>query len=243
MSPLYLIDVRLKADAAPPAFMENLFPLTFTHRITVITGENGSGKSTLLEALAIKLGCNAEGGGRNFHFQTEATHSELFEHVTLSKGYRKEKDLFFYRAETFYNLNTEVRRLDEAPSFDAKISTYYGGKDLHAQSHGEAMEALYTYRLKPNGLYLLDEPEASLSPTRQLAFILRIVELARQGAQFIIATHSPLLMFIPGCQVLAIDNGSIGPIDAEASVAVGVYKAVINSKGDYVRRLVDEEEA
>lgn len=243
MNPLYLIDVRLKTGARPPAFIKDLFPLTFTNSITVITGENGSGKSTLLEALAVKLGCNPEGGGRNFHFETEATHSGLYENLKLSKGYRKEKDLFFYRAETFYNLNTEVRRLDEAPSFDAKISTYYGGKDLHALSHGEAMQALYNYRFKPNGLYLLDEPEASLSPTRQLAFIIRIVELARQGAQFIIATHSPLLMFTPGSQVLAIDNGTLSPINAENSMAVSVYKAVVNSKGDYINQLVDGDKA
>jgi predicted ATPase len=182
MKNLFLIEARLKSEPSDFRFVVNFFPLEFENNITVIVGENGCGKSTLLEAIAVKLGCNAEGGGRNFNFSTESTHSSLHTHLQLSKGYRKEKDLFFYRAETFYNLNTEIRRLDACGSFDPQIKNYYGGTDLHLLSHGQAMEALYQNRFKPNGLYIMDEPEASLSPTRQLGFILRVTELARQGA-------------------------------------------------------------
>jgi predicted ATPase len=242
MKNLYLIDIKLKSTPVQLSFINSIFPITLSQNITVIAGENGSGKSTLLEGIAVKLGCNAEGGGKNFNFSTEPTHSALHQHLQLSKGHKKEKDLFFYRAETFYNLNSEIRRMDEVSSFDPEIKTYYGGRDLHTLSHGEAMEALYQNRFKPNGLYILDEPEASLSPTRQLSFIIRIVELARQGSQFIIATHSPILMSIPGCDLRLIEDNRLKPITPEETEAFGIYKAVLNSQGRYLQKLVSEIE-
>ena len=131
MNDLFIQQIRLKSDRVAAHFLRGLFPLQFNNRITVFIGENGSGKSTLLEALAIKLGCNPEGGGKNFNFSTENTHSKLHETMMLSKGYRREKDVFFYRAETFYNLNTAIRKLDAEGSFDPEIKTYYGGVDMH----------------------------------------------------------------------------------------------------------------
>ncbi|CAN7171136.1 AAA family ATPase [Pseudomonas umsongensis] len=237
MNSLFLQEIRLKAGVSPPDFMSGLFPIYLENRVTILIGENGCGKSTLLEAIAVKLGCNPEGGGRNFNFKTENTHSMLHALLILSKGHLKEKDIFFYRAETFYNLNTAIRKLDNESSFDPEIKTYYGGKDLHCMSHGEAMEALFLKRFKANGLYILDEPEASLSPLRQLIFIKRLLELARDGAQFIIATHSPIIMSIPGCELLQISEGSFKKISPEDTEAYAIYKAVINSSGEYIKIL------
>ncbi|CAI8850932.1 ABC transporter [Pseudomonas sp. IT-347P] len=236
MNDLFIQQIRLKPDKTEAHFLRGLFPLQFNNKITVFIGENGSGKSTLLEALAIKLGCNPEGGGKNFNFSTENTHSNLHDTLTLSKGYRREKDVFFYRAETFYNLNTAIRKLDAEGSFDPEIKTYYGGVDLHCMSHGEAMEALFHHRFKAQGLYVLDEPEASLSPLRQLVFINRIIELSRGGAQFIIATHSPLIMSIPGCDLRQITRGRCEQIAPEDTDAYAVYKAVLNSAGAYIAK-------
>ncbi|WP_065616358.1 AAA family ATPase [Pseudomonas moraviensis] len=236
MNDLFIQQIRLKPDLTAADLLHDLFPLEFSSSITVFIGENGSGKSTLLEAIAIKLGCNPEGGGRNFNFSTENTHSKLHETLTLSKGYRREKDVFFYRAETFYNLSTTIRKLDAEPSFDPEIKTYYGGVDLHCMSHGEAMEALFHHRFKAQGLYVLDEPEASLSPLRQLVFIDRIMELSRGGAQFIIATHSPLIMSIPGCDLRQISAGRCEQIAVEDTDAYAVYKAVLNSACAYITK-------
>jgi predicted ATPase len=236
MNDLFIQQIRLKSDRVAAHFLRGLFPLQFNNRITVFIGENGSGKSTLLEALAIKLGCNPEGGGKNFNFSTENTHSKLHETLMLSKGYRREKDVFFYRAETFYNLNTAIRKLDAEGSFDPEIKTYYGGVDMHCMSHGEAMEALFQNRFKAQGLYVLDEPEASLSPLRQLVFINRVMELSRKGAQFVIATHSPLIMSIPGCDLRQISEGRSEPITPADTDAYAVYKAVLNSAGAYIAK-------
>lgn len=240
MNSLFLQQIRLKAGTNAPGFMHALFPLHLSNYITVIIGENGSGKSTLLEAIAVKLGCNPEGGGKNFNFKTENTHSTLHTCLQLSKGYIKEKDIFFYRAETFYNLNTAIRQLDQEASFDPEIKTYYGGRDLHCMSHGEAMEALFQNRFKAKGLYILDEPEASLSPLRQLVFIKHLLELAQKGAQFIIATHSPLIMSIPGCELLQISEGCFEQISPNNTDAYAIYKAVINSSGEYIKTLDNE---
>lgn len=236
MNDLFIQQIRLKSDRVAAHFLRGLFPLQFNNRITVFIGENGSGKSTLFEALAIKLGCNPEGGGKNFNFSTENTHSKLHETLMLSKGYRREKDVFFYRAETFYNLNTAIRKLDAEGSFDPEIKTYYGGVDMHCMSHGEAMEALFQNRFKAQGLYVLDEPEASLSPLRQLVFINRVMELSRKGAQFVIATHSPLIMSIPGCDLRQISEGRSEPITPADTDAYAVYKAVLNSAGAYIAK-------
>ncbi|VVO23509.1 hypothetical protein PS718_04405 [Pseudomonas fluorescens] len=236
MNDLFIQQIRLKSDRVAAHFLRGLLPLQFNNRITVFIGENGCGKSTLLEALAIKLGCNPEGGGKNFNFSTENTHSKLHETLMPSKGYRREKDVFFYRAETFYNLNTAIRKLDAEGSFDPEIKTYYGGVDMHCMSHGEAMEALFQNRFKAQGLYVLDEPEASLSPLRQLVFINRVMELSRKGAQFVIATHSPLIMSIPGCDLRQISQGRSEPITPADTDAYAVYKAVLNSAGAYIAK-------
>lgn len=166
-------------------------------KMTVFVGENGSGKSTLLEAIAVSCGFNPEGGTRNFAFGTRPSHSELHAHLRVAKGIRRPRDGFFLRAESFFNVASEIERLDAEPFGGSRIIASYGGRSLHEQSHGESFLALLMHRFGGQGLYLLDEPEAALSPQRQLAALSRIHDLILQGSQFIIATHSPILMAYP----------------------------------------------
>lgn len=150
-------------------------------KVTFLIGENGSGKSTLLEAIAVSMGFNPEGGTKNFNFGTRISHSDLADYLRIAKGVRRPKDGFFLRAESFYNVATEIERLDVVDS--------YGGRSLHEQSHGESFMALLMNRFGGKGLYLLDEPEAALSPQRQLAALARIHDLAMDDSQFFIVTH------------------------------------------------------
>lgn len=166
--------------------------------VTFIIGENGSGKSTLLEGIAIAYGFNPEGGSKNLNFSTMDSHSQLHNLLKVTKGVKHAKDGYFLRAESFYNVATSIDELDLANS--------YGGRSLHEQSHGESFMALITERFFGNGLYILDEPEAALSPTRQLALMRRIHELVEEDSQFIIATHSPILITYPNSIIYSLDN-------------------------------------
>ena len=147
----------------------------------------------MLEAIAIALGFNAEGGTRNFNFATRRSHSEFYKFLRLSRGYRRPRDGFFLRAEIFFNVATEIERLDDGPGGSPIIDSY-GRHSLHEQSHGESFFALLMNRFGGNGLYILDEPEAALSPSRQMAMISRMHDLIQDRSQFIIATHSPIIM-------------------------------------------------
>lgn len=209
ISSQYLIDVTLNRQNVP-TFDEYPFNLdalrNFSHlklhpKVTYFIGENGSGKSTLLEAIAISLGFNAEGGTINFNFGTRETHSDLHRHLFVQRGIYRPSDGFFLRAESFYNLATNIDVLDEEPGLAPPIINSYGGKSLHKQSHGESFLSLMTQRFGGDGIYILDEPEAALSPQRQLAILSRIHDLVRDSSQFIIATHSPILMAYPDATI------------------------------------------
>ncbi|WP_213958140.1 AAA family ATPase [Variovorax sp. dw_954] len=184
-------------------------------RMTYFIGENGSGKSTLLEAIAVSLGFNAEGGTRNFNFGTRRSHSVLHEYLRLAKGIRRPRDGYFLRAESFFNVATEIERLDEDPMAGPPIVDSYGGRSLHEQSHGESFLALMTQRFGGQGLYILDEPEAALSPQRQLAVLSRMHDLVLDNSQFIIATHSPILMAYPDACIYQCSNEGISRIAYE----------------------------
>ncbi len=178
--------------------------------VTFFSGENGSGKSTLLEAIAVNCGFNPEGGSRNFNFATMATHSELCEHIRLIKGIKRPKTGFFFRAESFYNVATEIIKLDEPlPGMGAPVSAAYGGRSLHEMSHGESFLALIKNRFADGGLYILDEPEAALSPSGQMALLARLHELVRGGCQFLIATHSPVLLSYPDAAIYVLRENEI----------------------------------
>ena len=176
-------------------------------KVSFFVGENGSGKSTLLEAIAVSLGFNAEGGSKNFNFATRRSHSELHEYLRIAKGIKRPRDGYFLRAESFFNVATEIDNLNVAHS--------YGGRSLHEQSHGESFLALLMERFGGQGLYILDEPEAALSPQRQLAVLSRIHDLVLDGSQFIIATHSPILMAYPQASIFQCSGEGIAEVAYE----------------------------
>jgi predicted ATPase len=216
----FLLRVSLLRDRVPsfdafpfaiPA-IGGLEELIFEHPVTFLVGENGAGKSTLLEAIAVAWGLNPEGGSRNFNFSTRASHSGLADQLRLSRSLRRVVDSFFLRAESYFNVATEIEELDREPGPGAKIIGSFGGKSLHEQSHGESFVALMMNRLRGNGLYLFDEPEAALSPQRQLSFLSRMHDLVREGSQFLIATHSPILMAYPNATIWLLADGPPRPV-------------------------------
>ena len=250
MEPLpYLREIALKRDlvetfdAYPfsiPAIKE-MDELQFDKEVTIFVGENGTGKSTLLEAIAVGMGFNAEGGTRNFNFGTRNTHSDLHKYFRFSKSFRKHRDGFFLRAESFYNVATNIDELDEAPSFSPPIKNSYGGKSLHHQSHGESFLSLMVERFGGRGLYLLDEPEAALSPTRQLAVLSRMHQLIRQQSQFIVATHSPILMAYPGALIYQIGKYGICPVKYEDTEHYEITKTFLNNPAPMLAELFADE--
>lgn len=184
------------------------------HRaVTFFVGENGSGKSTLLEALAVRCGFNSEGGSKNFRFDTRASHSELYRHLTVERSARHPSDGFFLRAESFYNVATELENLDQDYGFHLPtVGPAYGGSRLHEQSHGQSFFSLLTHRLHGDGVYLFDEPEAALSPQRQMSALTLIDDLVRKGSQLVIATHSPILLAYPEAVIYEFSDAGIRPI-------------------------------
>jgi Predicted ATPase len=209
--------------------VNNLFSLEMHPRVTFIVGENGSGKSTILEAIAAAYGFNPEGGTKSFNFQTANTHSDLYKYLKLVKGIKKPKDGFFLRAESFYNVATNIEELDkEDQGWLPKIIDSYGGRSLHEQSHGESFLSLLVNRFTGSGFYILDEPEAALSPSRQLALLSRIHELVKEKSQFIIATHSPIVMAYPDSIIYEINEG-FNKVDYKNTEHYQVTKEFINN--------------
>ena len=201
--------------------VKNLSRTMLHPHVTYIVGENGSGKSTLLEALAISQGFNAEGGTSNFRFSTHATHSELHEYLRIAKGSKRPRTGFFLRAESFYNVATEIENLGVLDS--------YGEKSLHEQSHGEAFMALMTNRFGDNGLYILDEPEAALSPNRQMSILTLIHHLVKRGSQFIISTHSPILLAYPSATIYEINEDGLQETTYEQTQTYEVSQRFLNN--------------
>ncbi len=192
------------------AAVRNLTELKLHPKVTFLVGENGTGKSTLLEAVAIAFGFNAEGGTRNFNFASRETHSCLNRYIKLNKGFIRPRDGFFFRAESFYNVATNIDDLDDENNSlggSPSLKYSYGGVSLHEMSHGESFFAVFLNRFGGNGLYILDEPEAALSPNRQMAMISRMHQLVNQNSQFIIATHSPIIMAYPDAFIYRVDDG------------------------------------
>lgn len=202
-------------------------------RLTYLVGENGSGKSTLVEAIAVAAGMNPEGGSSGFTHTTRASHSPLGEALTLVRGGRRPRTDFFLRAESVFTLASELERLPDDPLRS------YGGRSLHEQSHGESFLAVALNRLGPGGLYLLDEPEAALSFQHQLTLLARIDQLAREGAQWIVATHSPVLVAHPDALILLCEEDGLRPIPYDEVPAVRGLRGFLADPARQLELLLD----
>jgi predicted ATPase len=235
----YLLQVGINRSKVPSfndypyclPVCRNMEELDLHPAVTFLVGENGAGKSTLLEAIAIASGFNAEGGSRNFGFSTRASHSCLHEVLTLRRGLKRPQDGFFLRAESFYNVATEV---------DSLGVTGYGDRSLHDQSHGESFMTLVMERFRGHGLYILDEPEAALSPTRQLALIARIHQLVHSASQFIIATHSPILMAYPDAIIYSLEADAIRRTEYTDTEHYAVTRQFLNNHKSMLAELLKE---
>ncbi len=205
--------------------------LTFHKPVTFFVGENGSGKSTLLEAIAVAYGFNPEGGTKNYAFSTYDSHSELCEAVRIVKGIRRPKSGYFLRAESFYNVATK-----EMEYVDAR----HPSEKYHEKSHGESFLAIAQKYMRGEGIYLFDEPEAALSPQRQLTLLMDIYKCAGGGAQFIIVTHSPILLGLPDADIYSFDRGEVQLCAYEDTDSYVVTEMFINNREYFLHRLLEE---
>lgn len=218
--------------------IQGLGELKLHPRCTFLVGENGSGKSTLVEALAVAVGFNPEGGSKNFNFRTAQAHSNLHEFLRVARSPRRELDGFFLRAESFFNVATNLEQLQRE---DGGALTSYGGVSLHEMSHGEAFIALMTNRFRRGGLFVLDEPEAALSPIRQFSMLKVMHELIQdRGSQFVIATHSPILMAYPDAMILSLDGGEVTETKWDELEHVQLTKGFLNRPERFLRELFGE---
>lgn len=241
----YIEKVRLNKALPKSSYLsqlpavKNLFDLgglSFDGDVTFIVGENGSGKSTLLEAIAVAAGFNPEGGTKNFSFGTYDSHSELSEYITLSRG-AYPKDGFFLRAESFYNVASYIEEIDKLPAASPPVIDGYGGKSLHEQSHGESFLAVIKNRFFGNGLYILDEPEAALSPTGIMSLMVVIHDLIGKNSQFIISTHSPILMTYPDALLYELDEKEIRRISYRETSHYMITKRFLNDPEKIIKSL------
>lgn len=218
--------------------LKNFQGIKIDKPVTFFVGENGSGKSTLLEAIAVALGLNPEGGSKNFNFATKKTHSELGNLLKIARGSRREEDGFFLRAESFYNLATEVEELEKF-GFKSFYDSY-GGKSLHDQSHGESFRSLILNRFRPRGIYLLDEPEAALSPTSQMSLLCLIDELVKKDSQFIIASHSPIILAYPNADIFEFSETGLEKKSYKETESYSVTKAFLDDPERMMNFLFDD---
>lgn len=239
----YLQRVSFKPEAALnfesyplsiPAVRE-IESIEFHPDVTFLVGENGSGKSTVLEAIALAMGFGPEGGTRNVRFSSADSTSPLHTLLRPSRSGRKPKDGYFLRAESFFNV---ASYMDEVGYLQS-----YGGKSLHAQSHGESFMALLVHKLRGQGLYLFDEPEAALSPNRQLAALTAIDQLVKNESQFIIATHSPILLAYPNAKILQFDGAGITEVSYEETEHYAMTRDFLNNYQRRIEQLLDDEPA
>mgnify|MGYP001388103000 CR=1 FL=1 len=212
--------------------LNGLKTLSFDSPLTCFVGENGSGKSTLLEGIAIACGFNPEGGTKNYQFSTCNDYSELHDALRLLRGWRKPAWGYFLRAESFFNVATKEEEYARG---------FVPSAELHQKSHGESFLQIAQDQFKPHGLYLLDEPEAALSPQHQLTLLLEIMNCIRTGSQFIIVSHSPILLGIPEADIRTFDQGPIHSCRYEETESYRITKLFINDREMLLKKLLSEE--
>jgi predicted ATPase len=214
------------------AALANSLPLD--PKVTYLIGENGTGKSTLIEAIAVAAGMNPEGGSRHFSYATRDSHSELWQSLRLVRGARRPRTEFFLRAESFFTAATYIENLEPG------ALTPYGGRSLHEQSHGESFLAVMLNRFGPNGFYLLDEPEAALSTQNCLTLLRRVHELVEAGSQFVIATHSPLVLAYPDATIYCCEDSGLEPVAYEDSEPVRLTQSFLEGRDRFIAELFAE---
>lgn len=218
--------------------LKNMEVLDFQKNITFFVGENGTGKSTLIEAIAVAYGFNPEGGTMNYRFSTFDDVSQLSSAIRMVKGYRRAKSNYFFRAESFFNVASKAEDYRDMTPKEIYYDRY-GGKSLHEQSHGESFLA-YFQSFDQEGLYIMDEPEAALSPQRQLTLFIQIAKMAENGSQFIIASHSPILLGIPGADIISFDEGVMRRCGYEETESYQVMEMFINYRERLIEGLLNE---
>ena len=236
----YLREISIEECVAPNSLaypfsipaIAKLGTLRFHPDLTFFVGENGTGKSTILEAIAVAMGFGPEGGTKNMLFQTADTISPLHDSLRTVRSHRRPADWFFLRAESFYNMATYVDEVG-SPALNA-----YGGVSLHHRSHGEAFLAVLNEKLRGNGLYIFDEPEAALSPTRQMSALASIHRLVKMGSQFIIATHSPILLAYPRSKIVLFEDNGLREVSYEETEHYAVTKRFLNDYQAMIRQLL-----
>jgi predicted ATPase len=217
--------------------VRHLNRLALHPKVTFFVGENGSGKSTMVEALAVALGINPEGGTRNFSFNTRSSHSSLHQYLRVART-GAIRDAFFLRAESIFNVATEIERRDAEPAMGPPIIDSYGGISLHERSHGESFLAIAENRLGRGGFYLMDEPESALSASRQLTLLALLHEwVSRGNCQLVIATHSPLLLAYPDSLIYELDDRGIRAVSYEETATVRVYREFLATPGAFIASL------
>ena len=244
-STLDIREIRIDNELPESEFYTNLpavkqiireHGIVLTRPVTFFVGENGIGKSTLIEAVAVAAGFNPEGGTRNYNFATSDSHSTLYRHIHLVRGAGRHTDGFFLRAESFYNAASYL------DTMDSKVLLSYGGESLHRLSHGESFLALIENRFSPDGLFILDEPEAAVSPMRMLRMMADIHSLAEQGAQFIISTHSPILITLPDSDIIQFSEHGLERVDYRDTQHFQVTKDFLADPDRMLRILLEKDE-
>lgn len=216
-------------------FLKHFDTLKFHKNVTFLVGENGIGKSTLIESIAEGLGLSSEGGTKNFNLKThQNTSDSLHPYFNFSMSYLKPKDYYFLRAESFYNVASYMDEVNYLKS--------YGGKSLHQQSHGESFLAVLKNKLKGEGLYILDEPESALSPQGQLNAIAIIDKLVKSDSQFIIATHSPILLAYPNAKIIQIDENGLTQLQLEDTDHYRLYSAFFKNPKGLIGRIIENRD-
>ena len=247
MSDALVRSVVLKRDAVEdfdaypfsiPA-LHDLDELVLDPGVTFFAGENGSGKSTLVEAIAVAAGFNPEGGSRHAQLSTRDSQSPLHRHLRLVKGARKFRDGYFLRAESFFNVATYIENMRREYGGGGALVPY-GGRSLHEQSHGESFIALIKNRFGPNSFFVLDEPEAALSVRGVLALMRRMHDLVADGSQFVISTHSPILLGYPGATIYFLSEQGIAKTPYESTEVVDLTRSFLADRDQFLRHLFED---